>query len=145
MSTLNERGAEVFDQTPIEYPIHFDRPIPLHIRIRQQILAMQEEMRMQSEYDTPDEADDFSVDGDDDDWSSPYEVDFDHISDSPEAQNLENQKNRSEMIGALSSEDSTYSPKRDASAAASVQGETSQSSRGGAQPPQAEKQQPDNE
>lgn len=121
MSTLNERGAEIFDQTPIDYPIHFDRPIPLHIRIRQQILAAQEEMRLQSEYDTPEDADDFDVEGDDDNWSSPYELDFDHISNSPVVQNLENQDS-SEMKGVSSKESSK------------------ELSDGDTQPPKAEKQ-----
>lgn len=78
MSILNEKGQEIFDQTPIEIPFKFTRPIPLHIRLREQILAVQEDMRHQDEYDTPEDADDFDVV--DEDWRSPYEVDFDHIS-----------------------------------------------------------------
>lgn len=81
MSTLTHDGAEYFDQTPINLPFKFDRPIPLHIRMRQQILALQEEMRYQSEVETPEEADDFIPEDEPDMWRSPYELDFDHISD----------------------------------------------------------------
>lgn len=78
MSILNEFGQEVFDQTPVQLPFKFTRPVPLHIRIRNEILAVQESMRHQDEYDTPEDADDFDVE--DEDWRSPYEVNFDHIS-----------------------------------------------------------------
>lgn len=81
MSTLTHDGAEYFDQTPIKLDFKVERPIPLHIRMRQQILALQEEMRNQSEVETPDEADDFSVKDEPDMWRSPYELDFDHLSD----------------------------------------------------------------
>lgn len=82
MSTLNEKGHEVFDQTPVSYPIHFERPTPLHLRIRQQILAAMREMSSNTEFDTPEEADDFSID-DEPDFTSPYEMEenFDHITD----------------------------------------------------------------
>lgn len=83
MSELNEFGREVFDQTPIDYPIKFDRPTPLHIRLREQILRVMSDMRGSTEMDTPDEADDFTPDDDKEFWeNSPYEGDFDHINDS---------------------------------------------------------------
>lgn len=81
MSTLTHDGAELFDQTPINLPFRVERPTPLHIRMRQQILALQQEMQYQSEVETPEEADDFSVEDEPDMWQSPYELDFDHISD----------------------------------------------------------------
>lgn len=61
MSELNELGEEIFDQTPVECPIHFDRPMPLHLRIRQQILMAMHDLSYVEEYDTPEEADDFSA------------------------------------------------------------------------------------
>lgn len=80
MSELNEKGKEVFDQTPVSCPIHFDRPEPLHLRIRRQIIQAMADMSQSTEYDTPEEADDFSM-PDVPEFSSPYEMedDFDHI------------------------------------------------------------------
>lgn len=82
MSILNEFGKEVFDQTPVDYPIKFDRPTPIHLRIRDQILRVYNEMASSKEMDTPEEADDFTPDDDREIWeNSPYECDFDHIND----------------------------------------------------------------
>lgn len=80
-SILNEFGREVFDQTPVSFPIKFERPTPLHLRIRNQIINLQNEMRFQTEVETPEEADDFNMPEDPEMWQSPYEVDFDHIND----------------------------------------------------------------
>lgn len=79
ISSLNSNGQEIFDQTPVTIPIKFERPVPLHIRIRNQILQAQSLLKSSEEFETPEEADDFSVDDDPDLWSSPYEGDFDHI------------------------------------------------------------------
>lgn len=81
MSYLTERGREVFDQTPVEYPIKFERPTPLHLRIRSEILRTMDDMRHQNDFETPEEADDFDMPDDHDMWDSPYEGDFDHIND----------------------------------------------------------------
>lgn len=81
MSELNKLGQEVFDQTPVEFPIHFDRPTPLHLRLREQILNVFAEMRHQNDVETPEEAEDFNVPDDPEMWDSPYEGDFDHMSD----------------------------------------------------------------
>lgn len=80
MATL-ENGRETLDQTPVAYPLHFSRPTPLHIRIRNMILAQLEESRSYEEVDTAEEADDFDMDEESDGFSSPYEMedDFDHI------------------------------------------------------------------
>lgn len=94
MSELSSSGREIFDQTPVEYPIEFERPIPLHIRIQQQILSVMRDMRNQDEVDTPEDADDFDMDDDPEMWSSPYEGDFDHLS---------------KMKGAVSKEDAPAS------------------------------------
>lgn len=77
-----ENGRETLDQTPVAYPIKFQRPTPIHIRIRNMILAQMEESRSYTEYDTAEEADNFDL-GDDDMPDSPYtlEDDFDHIYD----------------------------------------------------------------
>lgn len=81
MSTLNKFGKEVFDQTPVEFPINFVRPTPLNLRLRQQILLLQEDMKNSKEFDTPEEADDFEVPEDPEMWDSPYEGDFDHMAE----------------------------------------------------------------
>lgn len=81
MSTLNQFGREVFDQTPKEFPIKFERPTPLHIRLREQILRVYNEMSTSKEMDTPEEADDFDMPDDPELWNSPYEGDFDHLDD----------------------------------------------------------------
>lgn len=82
MSTLNDFGREVFDQTPIDYPIKFERPTPMHLRIREQILRVYKEMASSKEMDTPQEADDFIPEDDREIWeNSPYEGDFDHMDD----------------------------------------------------------------
>lgn len=79
MSDLNEKGAEVFDQTPVAFPFKFERPLPLHLRIRQQILQAMAQMQHAPDVETPEEADDFNVPDDPEMWNSPYEQDFDHI------------------------------------------------------------------
>lgn len=81
MSELTDTGREFFDQTPVEFPIHFDRPTPLHIRLREQILNTLDAMRHQNDVETPEDADDFDMPEDPDMWDSPYEGDFDHMQD----------------------------------------------------------------
>lgn len=80
-STLDVKGREVFEQTPVVCPLIVERPIPLSTRLRSQILEVQKLMREQNEYDTPEDADDFDVD-DGTEFNSQYEVDFDHMNDS---------------------------------------------------------------
>lgn len=106
MSYLDEKGSEVFDQTRVTMPITFDRPTPLHIRIRQQILAAMRDLSTDNEYDTPEEANDFSLD-DEPEFNSPYEMEenFDHIKDAhaplSEQGNLQSEKaEESAAIGA---------------------------------------------
>lgn len=110
MSELNERGEEIFDQTPVECPIHFERPMPLHLRIRQQILMAMSDLSQIEEYDTPEEANDFSMD-EDDGMSSPYQMedDFDHISN--EIKNAVQKDSPSEQVktGAEPSKDADLS------------------------------------
>lgn len=38
MPVLDENGREILDQTPVSLPLHYDRPEPLHMRIRRMIL-----------------------------------------------------------------------------------------------------------
>lgn len=79
-STLDVNGHEILDQTPISVGIPFERPVPLHIRIRNQLLQLMQEQSAEDEtfqdaedFDCPDEID-----------PSPYEMedDYDHLWDS---------------------------------------------------------------
>lgn len=78
-----ENGRETLDQTPVSYPLHFERPEPLHIRIRRMIIEQMMESRSYDEVESFEEADDFSVPDNDPFESSPYEMedDFDHLND----------------------------------------------------------------
>lgn len=82
MSTLNSLGQEVLDETPVAYPLQFDRPTPLHLRIRNMILqAMQE--TGDNETESIEEANDFTLPDDPETFVSPYEEEdnFDHMQD----------------------------------------------------------------
>lgn len=81
-------GREVLDPTPLEMPLHFSRPPTIQETIRQ---VMRSERFAQdisaAGYDTPEEADDFFDENDDDysDQPTSYEHDFDHLSDRSDA------------------------------------------------------------
>lgn len=82
MAVLDSRGAEILDSTPISLPIKFNRPEPLHLRIRRMVIAELNAARTSDEYETFEEADDFEVgDGVASFESSPteYEKGFDNI------------------------------------------------------------------
>ena len=38
MPVLDENGREILDQTPVSLPLRYDRPEPIHMRIRRMIL-----------------------------------------------------------------------------------------------------------
>lgn len=93
MSELNPLGQEVFDQTPVSYPLHFDRPTPLHVRIRNMILQASLEAH-DNDMETIEEANDFSMpDIDDENWNSPYE-EQDYVN--AELETLSKRSNQSE-------------------------------------------------
>lgn len=96
MSELNEFGAEVFDQTPVSCPIRFNRPMPLHLRIRNQILQAMQSMNSQEEYETEEEANDFDME-ENSEFNSPYEMEenFDHITNPDPAKNMPSEKESS--------------------------------------------------
>lgn len=60
-ASLDERGREVLDQTPVEAPIKFTRPEPIHIHLRRLVEQYHQQMRDADEYETFDDADDFDV------------------------------------------------------------------------------------
>lgn len=89
MSTLNERGHEVFSGERRALPIHIGKRSPsIHERIRSMILAMKSAER--EGYETFEDADDFDVGDDSPDKIEQlpnyqryeYEKDFDHFVDS---------------------------------------------------------------
>ena len=88
MSTLNERGHEVFSGERRALPIHIGKRSPsIHERIRSMILAMKSAER--EGYETFEDADDFDVGDDSPDKIEQlpnyqryeYEKDFDHFVD----------------------------------------------------------------
>lgn len=88
MSTLNERGREVFSGERRALPIHIGQRSPsIHERIRSMILAMKSAER--EGYETFEDADDFDVGEDSPDRIEQlpnyqryeYEKDFDHFVD----------------------------------------------------------------
>ena len=76
-------GKEIVDQTPVSFPIKFQRPEPIHLRIRRMILEEINKTQRDDEYETFADADDFVVPDDPSSFDSnptPYEQDFDHLS-----------------------------------------------------------------
>lgn len=86
MPTLNERGHEILDPTPVAIPVGFKKPLSLEERMIRFIRSERVRAHLdQSGHETFEEADDFNV-GEDFDPVSPYEEHFDHL------QNYENDK-----------------------------------------------------
>lgn len=96
MSELNEFGAEVFDQTPVSCPIKFNRPTPLHLRIRDQILQAMKNVYDLKDFETEEEANDFDME-ENAEFNSPYEMEenFDHITNPDPAKNMPDHKETS--------------------------------------------------
>lgn len=96
MSVLNELGQEIFDETPIECPIKFSRPMPLHLRIRAQILQALQGQKENAEFETEEEANDFDME-DNSEFNSPYEMedDFDHLTNPDPDKNIPIEKESS--------------------------------------------------
>lgn len=78
-ATLDKEGREWLDQTPVEIPIPFTRPEPIHLRLRRIVERYHQEMRDADEYESFEDADDFDV-GDGapsyEDKPTEYEQDF---------------------------------------------------------------------
>nr|DAT70840.1 MAG TPA: hypothetical protein [Microviridae sp.] len=78
-ATLDKDGREWLDQTPVEIPIPFTRPEPIHLRLRRIVERYHQEMRDAEEYESFEDADDFDV-GDGvpsyEDKPTEYEQDF---------------------------------------------------------------------
>lgn len=68
-ATLDEKGREWLDQTPVSIPVPFTRPEPIHLRLRRIVERYHQEMRDADEYESFEDADDFNVG----DGASSYE------------------------------------------------------------------------
>lgn len=78
MATLDEHGREVLDQTPVSVPFKFQRPEPIHLRLRRQIIDTIAAAERDGEHETLEDFNDFSIEGEPDsydDGRSPYEED----------------------------------------------------------------------
>ena len=71
MPTLDEFGREILDQTPVSLPLHYDRPEPIHQRIRRMVL---EAMAAQTgeDVETLEDANDFLVPDDPSSFDTNY-------------------------------------------------------------------------
>lgn len=77
MPTLDENGREILDQTPVSLPLHYDRPEPLHLRIRRMILEATSAQKG-DDVETIDDANDFLIPDDPSSFDSGYtEPDYD--------------------------------------------------------------------
>lgn len=81
MSTLNERGHEVPDPNPLTLPVGFKRPESLVDQIKRFVRRELSEVADAQNHETFDEADDFLIEDDDYDPSSPWELNFDQESE----------------------------------------------------------------
>ncbi len=70
MATLDDMGREILDQTPVSLPLKYDRPEPLHLRIRRMILEATQEQH--DGFETLEEANDFEVDDDPSSFDTAY-------------------------------------------------------------------------
>ena len=78
MATLDEYGREVLDQTPVSVPFKFERPEPIHLRLRRQIIDAMVAAERDGEHETVEDFNDFRIEGEPDsydDGRSPYEED----------------------------------------------------------------------
>lgn len=78
ISRLDSKGREILDPTPVEIPVPFERPEPLHLRIRRIVL---EQLSRQAQAEGEETFADFEDFGEDEDeeFSSPYELPIDNI------------------------------------------------------------------
>lgn len=78
MATLDEHGREVLDQTPVSVPFKFERPEPIHLRLRRQIIDAMIAAERDGEHETVEDFNDFRIEGEPDSYDdsrSLYEED----------------------------------------------------------------------
>nr|QQL13327.1 MAG: hypothetical protein [Microviridae sp.] len=71
MATLNNDGSEMLDQTPVALPLKYDRPEPIHQRIRRMILQAISE-QSGDDVETLDDANDFEIPDDPSSYDTGY-------------------------------------------------------------------------
>lgn len=84
MPSFNSRGHEVLDQTPLEMPMQWHRPPTLEEQIKSFVRRELSMRADQAGQETFQEADDFDIDDDPIDPSSPWELHFDQEHYTPE-------------------------------------------------------------
>lgn len=76
---LNDKGEEKLDPTPMAIPVGFQRPLTMEqqvARLMRSQYEMQAKIRDMTGVETPEEADDFDIDDDPIDMTTPYEEHF---------------------------------------------------------------------
>lgn len=76
---LDDRGAEKLDPTPMAIPVGFERPLTMEQQVARLMRAqyeMQSKIRDMTGVETPEEADDFDIEDDPIDMTTPYEEHF---------------------------------------------------------------------
>lgn len=77
MPVLDEKGREILDQTPVSLPLRYDRPEPIHMRIRRMILEATSAQKG-DDVESLDDANDFLVPDDPSSFDTGYtEPDYD--------------------------------------------------------------------
>lgn len=71
MATLDEFGREILDQTPVSLPIHYDRPEPIHQRIRRMVLEAIAAQKGE-DVETFEDANDFEIPDDPTSFDTEY-------------------------------------------------------------------------
>lgn len=71
MATLDDFGREILDQTPIALPLNFDRPEPIHLRMRRMIEEYYRSLDPNN-YETIEEANDFEIPDDPSSYDTTY-------------------------------------------------------------------------
>ncbi|MEM2002530.1 MAG: hypothetical protein QXT77_07805 [Candidatus Methanomethylicaceae archaeon] len=71
---FDEEGRELPDQTPIEVPLDFSRPLTLQEEIRRFLRIEASYVAENAGFETFEEADDFDVDDEEVEFVSPYEI-----------------------------------------------------------------------
>lgn len=74
MASFDQFGREVPDQTPVEVPLDFRRPLSLQEEIRRFVRGELSMRAVDESLESFEEADDFEVDDDEGDFVSPYEM-----------------------------------------------------------------------
>lgn len=75
---LDEKGREILDKTPVEISVPFERPEPLHLRIRRMVLEAMSAKATEEGYETMRDFEDFGED-EDGGFYSPYEHEIDNL------------------------------------------------------------------